>query len=145
MTNTTLHITCTTPTGEQSTALITVVDTDLLELEGSFTATTIDGYDIMFWFAEYLHGTETDLKFTSKSNAKTSMVSLDSIKASLATLSICDESAYNNLLNEPSVKLLANRVFVDCHEYGEAYYICDKLVAYAEIYCMGKDVYYILK
>lgn len=145
MRNAPLHITCTSTNGATSTAELTLIDIDSMVVDGCFKPAILNGLDVMFWFGEFLQGNRTDLTFKSKYKPDTNMIPLDSIKTAIQSLSQCDENEYRTFINTPSVKMFSQLAFVDCHEYGEAYYLGGKLIAYHEIFCMGSDAHYIIE
>ena len=72
-----------------------------------------------------------------------SFIPLSKIKKDLSNLVPVTEKQYNRVV-EKSLAKVCDFTFVDCHEYGEAYYIDGHLVAYHEIECISHSTYYLL-
>lgn len=64
------------------------------------------------------------------------------INKDLSVLVSVTEKQYNQAVQD---QLIENCVFhyVDCHEYGEAYFIGDDLIAFHEIECIGQATHYL--
>lgn len=72
-----------------------------------------------------------------------SFITLSEIQEELPNLTKVSEQQYNDTV-EHSLKAECDFLFVDCHEYGEAYYIDGTLAAFHEIECIGQATHYLL-
>ena len=60
----------------------------------------------------------------------------------LSGLVSVDEKQYNQAINDQLIEN-CNFQLVDCHEYGEAYFYGDILMAFHEIECIGHATHYL--